>query len=765
MSAAEPAVQAGDIDGAADRRDSMAVIQPVTTRRGARSTSDRASAARSAGSALGGVALLVAVVGGFTWSAIAGPATPAVRPQVFGGTVVLDDDRPLVVLDLATGNVTVRLRDVFSQVGATSYADVEAVHLRAGTLLLNRITGSFNIVGQDNFVLKPSGGGVGLGTLDGTTGATAVADGASAFIIRHGPTSTVSLVGADTVREAVAKRNGTGTVAARGFATLPGAVPDQPGAAVAAGSDLFVLVEGPAGQQVVELRPNPASASGLVGRRRGPLVPLGTPVALEALGGGAVAAASPGRVDVIGPGDASSAVTAVAVPGTRPATSLLPVTLEREPGRQARGWFLGRLPAGWALFGVTADAREITPRALPRLGQVASLVPPVASGGHLYTMSSSGPGQPALWSIDLATLAVGPVPGEATYPLASPSEHAGFAAAEIVVAGPRVIFDNPDSLLGVVVFTDGSHTPVTFDKSAATTVDATGPAATPGPRPPVPAPGGNQSPPALPPAPQPVATPQVSQQVTCANSTQTPRSPDVTSAIPSVHAVLVTWTYPLLDEQDCEPDSWLVQVEALHGPQPSQPARQETGQLQYDFSGLRPATAYRVTVTAYIGRQSTPSAALAFTTPDTGPDPPTAVTTAADGNGGWVVSWVPCRAADCYVPATTWLVSGTGCGTGFVGQPPVVQAAGDQTSVTIPAADLIGSSLSFEVRGVSATGLAGDPASDNACTEAWRPPDPAQISLRASALPSGSTITATLVVTTAGPPAQAFGSADSQFVY
>ena len=45
--------------------------------------------------------------------------------------------------------------------------------------------------------------------------------------------------------------------------------------------------------------------------------------------------------------------------------------------------------------------------------------------------------------------------------------------------------------------------------------------------------------------------------VTCANTTQKPYAPQITSVVP-VGVGLVAWSYQLLDQQDCEPDSWSV---------------------------------------------------------------------------------------------------------------------------------------------------------------------------------------------------------------
>jgi hypothetical protein len=69
---------------------------------------------RGAGSGFGltdgliGGGVLAVILAILVWSAVAGQATPAQHPHLFGGSVVLDDRRPMVVLDLTTGAVTVR---------------------------------------------------------------------------------------------------------------------------------------------------------------------------------------------------------------------------------------------------------------------------------------------------------------------------------------------------------------------------------------------------------------------------------------------------------------------------------------------------------------------------------------------------------------------------------------------------------------------------------------------------------------------------------
>jgi hypothetical protein len=186
-------------------------------------------------------------------------------------------------------------------------------------------------------------------------------------------------------------------------------------------------------------------------------------------------------------------------------------------------------------------------------------------------------------------------------------------------------------------------------------------------------------------------------------------------------------------------------------------------------TGLRPATTYQVVVTAYINRQSTASTPVTFTTAARGPDPPAAVQTRTDAKGDWVVSWAPCTAASCYVPADSWNVVGAACGSGFVGQPPAVEVPAGQTSVTIDAATLglLGDSLTFAVQGVLASGLTGNPTSDHTCTQAWRPADPADLALTGAGVPNPvtRTITATLQVSIRGAATIALGSQSTEFVY
>ncbi len=731
--------------------------------------------------AFAGVTVILVLLGGLLWSAAANHAASAQHPRLFGGSLVLEDQRALPVIDVATGQLTVRLTDVFSQVGAPSYSDVEAVPVDAGTMLIDRRSGTFNLLGRDNYVLDAAGPGVGLGPLAGLQGAGALAAGADAYIVRYAPHSTVTLVDEATVvagarMEKAAMAAGTTSAAAaaapgravtpRGFAALDGAVAGGPGSAAVSGSDLWTLVGAGLACQVQQLHPVTTGHNGLLPATRTTLPVVCTKAAVEAAAG-TVGVATPGHVRLFAAGGPAAGQD-VAVGGTATDSEFLPVTA-------AAGtlWYLAGGATGWSLFGVGPTGRVTGPVALDHFGRQAQPVVPVESGGVLYTLDQAAAGQPTLWSILPATGAMIPVAGAATYPVSNAAEKVSFQGAQALVDGPRVVFNNPGSHLAVVVFTDGSHAPVVVDKSTALQVSTAGPAdltATPPP----PTHGKGSAAAAGRSAP---AVQAVSQAVTCAKTTQKPYAPQITAVAPSSGAALITWSYQLLDQQDCEPDSWAVKVQALTGShQPAQPVQVVNGQTQLQFTGLRPATTYQVVVTAWINAQSTPSTPATFTTAARGPDAPIAVHTTADANGNWVVSWTPCTAASCVVPADTWNVIGAACGSAFVGTPPSVQVGGAQTSVTIPAAGtgglsadgLLGESLSFSVQGVLASGLTGDPTADHACTEAWRPPNPAAISLVASGAedPTRSAITATLQVSTKGSSAvAALGSRSTEYVY
>jgi hypothetical protein len=713
------------------------------------------------------------LVGGLVWSAATGQAPPSEKPQIFGGSLVLDDYRPLTVIDLATGSVTVRLEGVYAQVGASNYSDVEAVQTTAGTMLVNRVTGEFNMLGKDDYVLGPAVGGVSLGPLAGETGAAGFAAGPLTYIVRYAPQSTVSLVGAATAEaaaEAVATRSHR-PVRPLGFARLPGRADEGPGGAAVAGGALWVL-EAKAGAgggkcTLERLRPSPAAPLGLAAVAVSTLPIPCSRAALESTGS-ALALAVPGAVEFFHQkGRPLVATTAT----TKAMRRFLPVN-----GAAGRAYFLLAGPRGWSLLDASPEGELTGPFPLSAFGPGSEPVPPAYSRGLLYSLDQAQPGQPTLWTINPEEGAMKPVRGAPTYPAKSVTEKASFAGAEVLVDGPRVVFNNPDSLLAVVVFTDGSHPPVIVDKSDAIVVSAAGPgdvnvkALRPKHKqphneahqrgrarhtgPPTTAPVTTTVPTTLPPPPQPVvpaAAQAAGQQVNCATTTEKPYQPQVTSVDPSDQSALVSWSYHLLDEQDCLPSTWSVTLATLGGgPEPAQPVQFVNGQQQLLVTGLYPGTTYRGFVTAYIGKQSTPSAPFSFRTTAVGPGAPASVTEAADGRGGWLVSWVPCRRGQgCLVPAVKWTVVGTSCGPGYVAHPPVISVPGGSTSISVNDGDslgLLGDSLQFSVEGLSSAGLIGAPTQAKRCSQAWEAPNAADLAVAAAGVPSGQTVTAQISV-------------------
>jgi Fibronectin type III domain len=712
------------------------------------------------GTALG-LAVTALIVAGLVWAAGSSAATSR-HPQLFGGSLVLEDTRALSVLDLATADVTVRLPGIEQQVGAGAVGNVEAVPTAAGTMLVNDKSGTFNLLQPDNYLLDTMGGGVGLGLPDGTTAAMGYGAGADAYIVRSASDSTVFLVGAPTVAAAARYETGTKTrsgspptVSPLGFGEAHGTIGSQPGSAAVAGMDLWTLVATGAGCQPVEWHPTP---TGLTSEKRGN--PAGNCKQMSIVTApGVVGVVAPGRVTVFtskGPvGGKTSLLT-----GTSSDSSFLPVT-----GSTGGLWFLARSADRWSLFDVSPFGGPAGGELLRQLGPGSDPVAPVMSHGYLYTLDGQA-AQPTLWQVVAST---GAMTSLGPYPVAAREEKASFAGAQVLVDGPRVVFNNPESLEAVVVFTDGTHPPMTVDKTTGEVVSATGPADLV--LKPANAKRGSGS--SNPLSEKAVPVQQVSQQVTCHNTTEKPYAPLITAVDPSSQSALVAWSYQLLDQTDCEPDSWSVQVRALTGShQPAQPVQSENGQDQYLFTGLRPSTTYRVVVTANINQQSTASQPATFTTPARGPDAPLSVTTRPDGRGDWIVSWKPCTEAanpNCVVPAYSWTVTGAACGSSFVGQPPAVQVSANETSVTVDSVrpGLLGDSLSFTVQGSLASGLAGNPTSDGSCTAAWRPPNPSAISLSDAGQVAldGQTVTATLQVNARNPVLEAFGSRSTQFIY
>ena len=353
--------------------------------------------------ALAGVVIIALVVGGIVYAAATGKAPASQKPKIFGGSLVLDDYRPLTVIDLATGEVTVQLEGVYAQVGATNYGDVQAVATGDGTTLVNRRTGTFNMLGNDDYVLGPTNNGISLGGLPGASGAAGFSDGSSTYILRYGPTSTVSLVDSSTAvagAQALATRSAH-TVRPLGFVHVTSRLADVPGGATVNDGHLWVLASAGENCQLVQVTPTPQHLEGLSATRRSALQTACSTAALES-GAGTVGLVMPGRVELFEP---DGVVKDVDDPAIATATAFLPV--KGSPGDL---WYLARLPSGWSVVGVNPNGQVTSPLALRAFGPDAQPAVPAFSAGRIYTLDQAQPGQPTLWTINPATGTDGPGP-------------------------------------------------------------------------------------------------------------------------------------------------------------------------------------------------------------------------------------------------------------------------------------------------------------------------------------------------------------------
>jgi MYXO-CTERM domain-containing protein len=729
-----------------------------------------------------GGSILAASVLAVSVAAIVVTPRSAQHPQLVVGSMVLEDERPPVVLDVATGTPTIRLREVYEQVDATSYADVQLEPLDAGTLLVNRRTGAFNLLGRGHLAVKAEGGGVGLGEDDDVRSAEAVGARSGGYILQRSDTGTrISLVGRETVLAAAeVTAGGGGTVRPRGFAELDEVALDQPGAAVVAGDHLWVLVE-------------EGSSVGI--RRIG--LPADGDRDLDVEDVGAVAA--PAALAVVGSGDDASAALLSADglawlgggSSTQPVEGpeldvVLPVEGDDHVAR-----FLVRSGSGWHLVSGASSSGVPRRDVIRGLEAGSDLRPGASVRGATYTYEvrpqatgdDAAPGDPTTDEPGdddgaprlLRIRANGeaePVPGMARYPRKARGEVAHFDDARVLVRAGRIVFNNPASVLAVMVFSDGADDPIVIDKSTAADVTTTGAVGTPGEEAETDA---GPDDPAPEPAPEDEVAPDaaaeastVSEEARCAESDQQPRVPVLKQPSMGIRSATLSWAYPLLDTADCHPSSFSITVRALDGPQPAQAFWEVVGQTSASVEGLRPATAYEFVVTAYLGERSTPSLPRTGSTLPTGPAAPSAVRVEADGRGQWVVTWDACAGAACDVPVGEWVVSGSSCGPGFVGSPPVVRVDGTsrRTAIDAAALGLLGKHLTFRVHGVGYDGLEGDPATAPSCVEAWRPPLADRLLLSASATPAGDdTVTAQLSLGVEGPDIEAFGSTRVSFTY
>ena len=669
--------------------------------------------------------------------------------DLFHGSVFLADSVAPVAVDLASGRPTVRLIDADTQVGADTSSDLTVTPLSQGTLLLNRVSGEFNLVAETGFVVKTDGG-VPIAARAGSTGATAISSGDLAYIEQTGPTGTsVYLVGQTTVETA---SNVAAKVRPRAFRSMREAGSTDPGAAVSTAGGLWLLLGSGDSRVVRQLRLPPNSSTGATlrstdhGRVTGPAAlasaSAATPFSAMTSDSGSAA------TDVAGLASArgitvyrgSSTIGTARFPAVAGLDRVLPAT-----GGQGRLSFLLHGSAGWSVVSLGTDGRGLRgPTRLTGLPADAALAAPAVSRGALYTMDTTS-GQLVRIGADDR---VGAIAGAATYPLAEQGgrvvEPGGFGDGTVIARGSRVIYNSPTHLNAVVVFTDGSHKPLTIEKSSAVSVsaaggaesltrsrvDATAPRTTPTP------------------TTQPKAGSPVNNRVDCKTVRQKPHIPTIVGATPGSRSVALAWTYPLLSPQDCVPSTYQVNVKVLSADAPSPPAHVTVqGQQSVNLAGLFPSTQYEITVGAYINGQGTDSTARRVTTGPEGPAAPKDVSATTDTSGNWNVTWSSCgsTAKGC-VAAASWKVVPEFCdGRGLSGAPSPVTVTADPTSVTQPPAQLaggdalLGRGLRFQVEGTGTQGTVGEPSSYTACTYSWSRPVGSDITVTASSPPNTST--------------------------
>jgi hypothetical protein len=721
------------------------------------------------------LSVVAAIVILTTVFAVIGQPSIAVQPKPFGGSLTLNDVQDPVVIDLATGSPNLRLQGIESQVGATDPSVVDAVPLADGTLLVNRSTGTFNVLGLGNSIVKTSGG-IALGDLPGTTGAAGFAAGDNGYVVRYAPTAaTISLVDQATVAAAArtdTSAAGTGAlVPLLGFANVTGQIPTNPGSTVVANGDLWTITRA-SGQGTLSRFAAGEPGKQLSSSQFGSVDPVAALTTGSTTGGDVVALAEPSDIRIVqpAPGGGTPQTSTVPVAAGTHVDQIVPVS-----DGEGQVLFAYHTTGGWRLVGVDlSTGQALAVRVMTGLPAKATLESPVINDGSIYAIADDGSTTPPLVKIDPETGSATPLVGASSYPVAGAGEQTTFVdpglPPQVISVGPRVIINNPNRVLAVVVFTDGSRPTRVIDKRTAVDVN---PSALPG------ATVGTTA--TNSPAKNVVSQPQqVDTQLRCKTITQKPRVPVLDQPVPSSHSVSLSWSYTLLDNQDCEPTSYLVTVAAVAGgPSPSTTQFSVNGQTQFTVPGLRPNTTYSFVVTALINTQSTPSLPQQVTTNPEGPDAPLSVTTVANGNNGWTVSWNVCQgdACDSNLPAATWTVTGSSCGSGsqFIGTPPVVTVPGTGGAVQSATVSfdqfptLVGNQLTFSVQGTSATGLAGDPTGDGSCTEGWRPADPSQFAVSGSATPDSSGNTVTAVLNVAPNPGvtsvQAYGSNNVRFTF
>jgi hypothetical protein len=719
--------------------------------------------------------VLVLVAGAVTVASFLIRPAKARAFDLFHGSVFLSDQNAPVAVDLASGKPTLRLFGADQQVNVTGNETLSVVPLQEHTLLLNESTGEFNMVDNSGFVVK-HGGGVEIPRPGRSTSVGIPATSGEAYILRTGATggTDVYLVSQATVESAMtAPRD----VRARASGFMTERASTAPGGAASANGDLWLLVggSGTRGRRTIRQLSVPAgSSAGAVldpsdhDKVNGPAA-IGT-ATMGADGGGAttVGVASNSRIDLFVAGEDKHVATFA---GPRGFDAVLPTS-----NAQGRLDFLMHGADGWYLASVGADGTDLrVPKLVEGLSAGAALAEPAASNGRLYTIDKQ---TGALFQISPDGVAQ-PLAGRAQYPLATLDgdtvEPADFGDAYVIGRGPRVIFNSAIHANALVVFTDGSHQPRAITKSSAVTVSA-GAGAEALTRSTAPAghqPGKNGGPS----KPQPAAVQPVNDKIDCKTATQKPHIPLITSEVPGSRSVALTWSYPVLDVQDCVPSTYVVSFKLMStdAPQPPSSVR-VSSQTGATISGLFPSTRYQVTVTAYINGQSTASLPVYIRTGEEGPAAPTNLAAVADSSGNWGLTWDSCGTVqEGCVAAQSWTITPNFCdGRGVSSPPPTSTVTADPTSKQQPPAiykgtdDLLGRGLQFQVQGTGDAGQAGTPSAKTGCIYSWSPPIASAMSLQASTAPVpqlGQPTTATVTLELGSDPVRAQGGVGATFTY
>jgi hypothetical protein len=673
---------------------------------------------------------VVAIAAGLAIASFVVKPSKARSFDLFYGSMYINDNASPVSVDLASGKPTVRLRDAFKSVSAASTGELDVIALDgANTLMLNPTTGEFNMVDSTGFVVKPTGGGVRLPTATGVTRTSAIPSGDSAYMLQSSDSrSSIFLVNQATVSSAI----GTNARAkARAYFTINAPVADQPAQAVSANGDLWLLTGAGDAHTITQLSVPAGSNAGVILADQA----QGTVSGISAVGvatrttdgtGGDVPAVASARQVQVFAG-AKPAELPVKIDGT--VTEILPAS-----NAEGELSFLYRTAAGWSR--VTAPASGIGSAQVTKLTAIdpnARLVTPAASDGHVYTMDAA---TGDLWQID-ANGSAHPIVGAGTYPIL-PGEKLDLSQAEVLARGSRVIFNARANYEAVVVFSDGSHAPRTIDKHSAVQVDPTGATTLADAHSKTTKPGTKPTKPTKTTTPRPAQ--QVNDKIDCKTTTVKPNIPTIRPGDRGARSVVVTWTYPLIENTDCIPSTYVVSIKVLTDGAPSVPSKVTVrGQNGVTLTGLFPATQYELTVTAYLNKLSTTSQPIRVSTGPEGPAAATNVHASPTSSGDWTISWNSCGGIQqgC-VPSTEWNIIPKFCDDrGLSNVPPPLSVAEDPSvhsfTRTYPGNDgLLGRGLCFAVQGVSPQGTNGTVSDFTSAAYSWSPPIASTLKLTAS---------------------------------